>query len=265
MKASLIAAALVAAVLSTSAKAAVQFVTNGDFTELSNGLGKLNVDTVATGWTNGYYSDHHYAYNFVYTDGNISDDGVHFWTASNIQNGDTNTWNGLTASGVGNFVALDGAYQTGPLAQTISNLTVGVTYTLSFNYAFAQQHGFNGETWQDLTASIGSLSVTLPSPFSDCTGGDGDGQTCTGGYDLPSHGFSGWATYTTSIIATSTTETLSFLADGSKAVPPFALLSDVSVLGPSTPEASTWEMMLAGFAGLSFLGYRARRKAAVAA
>jgi hypothetical protein len=34
---------------------------------------------------------------------------------------------------------------------------------------------------------------------------------------------------------------------------------------PSTPEASTWVMMLAGFAGLGFLGYRQTAKARVAA
>ncbi len=33
----------------------------------------------------------------------------------------------------------------------------------------------------------------------------------------------------------------------------------------STPEPSTWAMMILGFGGLAFAGYRASRKAAVAA
>jgi hypothetical protein len=37
------------------------------------------------------------------------------------------------------------------------------------------------------------------------------------------------------------------------------------VLTPSVPEASTWAMMLAGFVGLGFAGYRASRRAALAA
>ncbi len=37
------------------------------------------------------------------------------------------------------------------------------------------------------------------------------------------------------------------------------------VLTPSVPEASTWAMMLAGFAGLGFLGYRASSKGAAPA
>jgi hypothetical protein len=33
------------------------------------------------------------------------------------------------------------------------------------------------------------------------------------------------------------------------------------VTGPGIPEASTWAMMLVGFAGLGFVGYRASRAA----
>jgi hypothetical protein len=38
----------------------------------------------------------------------------------------------------------------------------------------------------------------------------------------------------------------------------------VSVTTTPVPEASTWAMMLAGFAGIGFLGYRASRKTAAA-
>ena len=114
---------------------------------------------------------------------------------------------------------------------------------------------------ESLTASIGSLSVTLPSAFSGC---DSNGDNCTGGYLNPELGFSGWSTYSTTFVAGATTETLSFLAAGSKEVPPFALVSDVSVTG--VPERSTWAMMLARFGGLGYAGFRSsRRKAAATA
>jgi hypothetical protein len=97
--------------------------------------------------------------------------------------------------------------------------------------------------------------------FSGC---DGNGDNCTGGYLNPQHGFPGWSTYSTTFVAGATTETLSFLAAGSKEVPPFALVSDVSVTG--VPERSTWAMMLAGFGGLGYAGFRSsRRKAAATA
>ncbi len=38
----------------------------------------------------------------------------------------------------------------------------------------------------------------------------------------------------------------------------------LSVSTTPVPEASTWAMMLAGFAGIGFLGYRASRKTAAA-
>jgi hypothetical protein len=236
-------AAAAALLVMSGAAHATQFVVNGDFTELSNGVGRLNFDTVATGWsTTGY--------NFAVTDGTVGTNGgdgpVSYWTAAN---GGANTWNGLTASGTGNFASLDGDFITAPLTQTITGLTVGDTYTLSFNYAFSQQFGFDGDTIQSLTASLGSFSDTLPS---------------SSGTTLPSHGFSGWSTFSTTIVADSTSETLSFLAFGNLPVPPFALVSDVSLTG-GVPEPSTWAMMLIGFGGIGFAAYRSRRRVAAAA
>jgi hypothetical protein len=239
-----ILAALAATLGSAASAHATQFVVNGDFTELSAGPGEIDVDTTVTGWSgNG-------GYNFVFANANDSTgtaSPISLWTGTN-GGAVSNTWNGLTASGAGNFAAMDGDYITEPLTQTITGLTVGDTYTLSFNYAFAQQTGFFGDTVQSLTASLGSFSDTLPS----------------GGFSLPSQGFSGWSTFSTTITATSTSETLSFLAAGNLPVPPFALVSDVSLTG-SVPESSTWAMMLVGFGGLGFAAFRSRRRVAAAA
>jgi hypothetical protein len=45
--------------------------------------------------------------------------------------------------------------------------------------------------------------------------------------------------------------------------PSYNTLDDV-VVTASVPEASTWAMMLVGFAGLGFAGFRARRTAIAA-
>jgi PEP-CTERM motif len=234
--------AALAAILGTAASAhAKQFVVNGDFTELSKGVGELGTNTQATGW------DANGGYTFAMTDGTVGSTGtfgnVSLWTASN---GGANRWNGLTASGVGNFAALDGESSPAPLTQTIMGLTVGETYTLSFRYAFAQQTGFMGNTKQSVTASLGGSDIIqiLVNP--------------------QSKGFFGWGTFTDKITADATSETLSFLAAGSPAAPPFTLLSEISLTG-GVPEASTWAMMLIGFGGVAFAAFRSRRRVAATA
>ena len=62
----------------------------------------------------------------------------------------------------GNFVALDGDFQTSPLTQTISGLIPGHAYSVSFDYGYAQQSGFNGDTNQNLTACLGASCETTP-------------------------------------------------------------------------------------------------------
>jgi hypothetical protein len=237
-----VAVAATAVVVGVSAHAA-QFIVDGEFTELSHGVGQLDYHTSATGWSNEVGRD--IGYNFVMasaTAGSSGVDGaVKLWDKADKG---SNTWNGL-AGGPGNFVALNGDYETGPIEQTITHLVVGKTYDLTFDYAFAQQTGFNGATMQSLSYSLGSSN----------------GSTKT--YDVSSHGFSGWKTYNVEITANSATEILSFLAHGSPQDPPFALISDVSLIGPSVaPEPATWGLMLIGFGGL---GAMARRRRAISA
>jgi hypothetical protein len=104
MKLALIAGFTAALVLRSAAQAS-QFVVNGDFTQLSNGVGEFDTNTVATGWSgNG-------GYNFVFSQADQASPGqyggVTLWDQAN---GGTSTWNGL-AAGSGNFAALDGAFQ----------------------------------------------------------------------------------------------------------------------------------------------------------
>lgn len=103
-------AALSAALITGSAAHAAQFVTNGDFTQLSNGVGQFDTNTAVAGWSgNG-------GYNFVIAVADIGSPGIYgnlpLWDAAN---GGANSWNGLAAAG-GNFAALDGDFQTSAIS-----------------------------------------------------------------------------------------------------------------------------------------------------
>jgi hypothetical protein len=236
--------AALAATLGTAASAhATQFVVNGDFTAGAAGAEFDSTGTAVPGWMST-------GYNWVFSNANTpNDNSFTLWTSAN---GGANSWDGSTLSGAGNFAALDGDFITAPITQTITGLTVGQTYTLSFDYAFSQQFGFDGDTIQNITVGLGSFTDTLPSPA---------------GTTLPNHGFSGWTPFSTTIKATDSTEVLSFLAFGNLPVPPFALVSDVSLTGGTgaVPEASTWAMMLIGFGGVAFAAFRSRRRVAATA
>jgi hypothetical protein len=241
----MILAAFAACLFSSGADAA-NLVKNGDFTQLSNGVGQFDVATVAANWSN-IRPSLDYGYNFVMSDATAGSSGVSgnvsLWDAAN---GGSSTWDGKTASGTGNFAALDGAYFSGPLVQTISGLTKGETYTLSFDYAFAQQTGYDSATIQKLHVSIG---------------GNGD-KWDSGSVDLANHGFSGWKAGKLVFTAYSASELLSFFAEGNLPVPPFALLSNVSIPVSAVPETATWGMMILGFGAI---GLTLRRRSAMLA
>jgi hypothetical protein len=151
--------------------------------------------------------------------------------------------NGYVAPpGGGNFVASDGAWETGPIFQTINGLKVGEKYTLSFDYAGSQQYTYDGATQDRWTASLGTQSFS------------------TALFSVANHGFSGWHTATHEFTATSASEVLSFLSYGTPSgLPPMVLLSNVSLneVTPAVPEPEEWAMMLIG-AGL--VGFQVRRK-----
>ena len=188
----------------------------------------------------------------------------------------TSSNNGLTEAptdgGVfsGAFVAVDPAFQNSnnEIYQTVSGLTMGQTYSLTFEYAAAEQTIGSGAS----AAGATSAGWTV------CFGGTG--QSCSGGVEdstgllsNPAKGFTGWdlsPTYT--FTANSTSEVLGFIADGGSntagvagsALPPFALLADVSLTANGVPEPATWAMMLLGIGGLGG-ALRMRRKQLFAA
>jgi len=164
------------------------------------------------------------------------------------------TANGLPATSPdgGNYVAFAGSplfHGTG-LSQTVTGLTAGTKYSVSFSFAGGEQLGFaNGSTMTD------KLAVSLGGETHD-----------TATLTVPSKGFSGWVTQTITFTATGTSELLNFLAISTPSgVPPFVLLDGVK-LSPftATPEPSSLALSgicLACF-GVAGLRRRAKMKAA---
>jgi hypothetical protein len=136
----------------------------------------------------------------------------------------------ITASPVGgSFIAQDADFMTGTLSQSISGLTVGHTYAVSFYQALAQQSGFTGATSSQWVVSLGG-QTDYSTQMNDS-----------------SQGFTGWSYVTDYFTATSTTESLGFTANGSGA-PPMALLDGVSMV--DTPEPASWTLMMVGLIGI---------------
>jgi hypothetical protein len=220
--------------------------TNGGFESLTNGPGQLTTNTTATGWTvaNGGYT-------FAYAPGGIDQPGTLGQYGNNYMwgpnNGANNGLTGTSPSG-GNLIAFDGAFQVQPLQQIVTGLTVGKIYSVGFDYGFAQQYGFNGDTVQNWSVSFAGVTHT------------------TASYSLPNHGFSGWFHTSYDFVANNATETLSFLAYGNLPVPPFALLDGVTftpdTVAGAVPEPASWALLIVGF---GLVGVSARRRRSIVA
>jgi len=230
--------AVLALAVTVTAAHADPILLNGSFeqtlTPTSSQFGSAFPSQQLTGWnTSGY--------NFVFLPGTADTTGavgvgnpVRFWGPGNGSN------NGLGPSpNGGNFVAIDGVFQPGPLNQTVTGLTVGSPVTVSFYYAGAQQYGFDGPTTDAMQVSLGSQTFT------------------TSVLDIANHGFSGWQSASFTFTPTSTSEVLSFIAistpDG---VPPFALLDGVTITSP-VPEPGSLALLSTGLLGAA--GYIGRR------
>ncbi len=229
--------------------AQAQLVQNGTFTALTNfpNPSEIGVNNAAVTYWNG-----NGGYNFLFFPNTADSTGANQgsgYTAncyygtgcgSNLYLWGPNTGgiglgpnNGFPATVPGgrNFIAMDGDYNTKPLTQSISGLSVGTVYAVSFYYAFAQQAGYSGATTQNLFVNLGN-------PYAKSVGA----------YNLGSKGFSGWNSDTLYFEASSATETLSFLAYGNVQLPPFALITDISM--QAAPEPATWATMAVGIVGL---------------
>lgn len=172
------------------------------------------------------------AYGYAYGDSGV----VSLWGIENCKS------NGIGPSpDGGNFLAMDGVYEPSTISQVLTGLTVGLNTQISFWYAGAEQSNRTGVNSEGFTVSLGNQSQNTAMLQND------------------SQGFTGWYYSTLNFTATSTSETLSFLAKGTPSgEPPFSLLDGVTVtqIAP-TPEPSSF--MLLGTGVLSAAGFIRRR------
>jgi len=242
---------------------------NLDFTQYSGNAPKDTFTAVnPVGWTGGS--------GLIYIDSQ---------TYSQSAAGGTNgimTYGNPTGSVTGNYVEADGnPYFESGFNYTVTGLTVGKTYTLSFYQGASQMVGYaNGqETTNRWIVSLGTsgLQTTCCNATDDPVYGgpvysyfnsDSNASIATSPLmTVPSAGTVGWNYVSVNLTADATTDVLSFLAwadNGSSVnLPPIAFLAGVDSppgLGSGAPEASTWMMMGVGFLGLAGVAMRQRGK-----
>ena len=168
----------------------------------------------------------------------------------------------------GNFIQADGnpAYEA-TISQTITGLTVGTHYTVTFWQAASQQQNFSGATTEQWIVSLGTadLSDNCPADTSQpCTYGNSDANASIAQstvMDTASQSYVDWNEVTVDLVADSTTDILSFLAwgDGGDQInlPPTLFLADVNTV----PEPATLSLIGAGLAGAAMMRRRKKAKA----
>jgi len=200
------AVAAAAIVATSSAFAAVNLISDGDFSVPNTNGSFVNGGTSFQGWTT--------------------------FAANGIEIGATALY-GLPCISTGcQNLELDGN-TWGIDSYTVTGLTAGQRYTLSYDYGVRNTGGPSSAT-----TTFGGVLLT--------TDGVGSGT--------------GWHFDSFTVIAASATEDL-VLTAAHTGTPSFGNeYTNFSLT--AAPEPSTWAMMLAGFAFLGYAGYRGRRSAA---
>lgn len=155
----------------------------------------------------------------------------------------------------GAFMVLDGDPGfSGALSQTVSGLTVGQAYDLSFYWAAGELADRTGYFTDQLTGTFGGQAFAT-NVFTNSHPYTNNPLTLPGD-------FSGWQLVNFEFTANSTSEVLSFLSVGTPAanLPPVSFLDGVSLV--AIPEPAAWAFMVLGFAGLGALIRRRRLAAA---
>lgn len=226
-----------------SSMAHASFILNGDFEATKDGRNnlKLNGPTVKEkdrteliGWTSSEFGNSRGVggYNFLLNGSIANTNKSALWLE-----GDNNGYKASPTGG--NFFASDSQYYPGVLSQKVNNLTKGVDYILTFDYALAQQVGFVGANYDNFWEV-----------------GFGNATQNTTKLTIQDNEFSGWKSASMTFTATGASELLSFLAKGTApGAPPFMLLDNVNLVS-AVPEPATLALMLGG---VGLLGFSARR------
>lgn len=151
----------------------------------------------------------------------------------------------------GSFIGMQANLPHSGIQQSIDGLTSGKTYTVSFYWAATQDNIDTGKTTSGFQVSIAATTFDTGTQtvFSN-QGFLGTHSTAT---------FAGWTAESFTFVADSTSAMLTFLARGTGfGLPPFALLSDVSLT--AVPEPSVLVTFGGGLLGLGLLSLYTRRR-----
>ncbi len=243
--------------LSNSTDAA-NLVLNGDFSdnqfsglshELTSGTYKPNGITGSgiADWTNSTNN----AYNLWFNTTNPTSVSAISEFPSEAQQLSASYNNTGLPDSVHGFLAMDGDPSVhGAVSQSISNLTVGQQYAVSFYWGATELSNRHGYTTERLDVKLGN-SAAQSVGYGDPNGTDAQ--------KLAPNAFTGWMHKTLIFTATNATETLSFLSNGTPGgEPPINLLADVSL--EQVPEPSSLALSALGVIGLYLVHARRRAK-----
>lgn len=192
-----------ALMFTAGAAQATQFVVNGDFSN-PNVDGGYTMSSSVPGWHN------------------LVDGGL-------VEVGSSYIYGLPSINSTGQSAEIN-ANTFGDVVQTISGLTVGNYYSLSYEYG-----GRNGGGTQSMKTSFGG----------NILGGD------TGSTGV-------WTSDAYTVLATATSEVLEFKADHTDGTPSYGNeVTNVSLIG-AVPEPTSWAMMLVGMAAIGFAARRRR-------